>query len=142
MVDSFSGQLLYPSYSPGTQAYINAVKTDYERNLISPEQMHALLAGYADPITGAMVKQQPSGWSAFFTGLTGAVGVLGTTYNKLSQLELQKAQNEYRLQAAKNTLATGLAGEGLVPGFGGINVFTLIALGVVILAAMFLLKKT
>lgn len=136
-----AGSLLYPAYAPGTQAYISAVQTDWERGLLTEQQMHGLLRGYADPKTGALVKPQPSAWTTFFSGLSGTMNVLGTTYNKLTQLELQKAQKEFQLQAAKNSLVGGLAGEGFVPGFGGINVYTLMALGGVILAALFLLKK-
>lgn len=142
MPDPFSAQLSYPAYTAGTQAYVNAVRIDYERNLITSDQAISLLQGYTDPATGKLIAPQPSGWTTFFSSLTGAVGVLGTAYNRMSQLELQKAQNELRILQEKRNLTTGMFGEGSLPGFGGINMFTLLAIGGVVLAAMFLLKKT
>ena len=88
-----------------------------------------------------MLAKQPSVIENLLKGVGDTANVLGTTWAKLNQIELERAQNEFRLQAARNSLVGGMSGEGLTPSYGGINVYTLAMFGGAALLAMLLLKK-
>lgn len=140
-METASAQLSYTAYTAGTQQWVNAIRTDYERNLITSTFMQSALSGYVDPTTGAMLAKQPTLIENLLSGIGDTAHVLGTVWAKHNQLELEKAQNEFRLQAARNSLVGGMAGEGLTASYGGINVYTLAMFAGAALLAMLLLKK-
>ena len=133
-----TGYMTSTSYTKGTQSWIDAVKYDYEHDLITAAQMDSMLTGYADPKTG---KALPSMWGSVSSGVGDALSNLASMYLKYSQIEVQREMASAQIQAAKNSLATGIAGEGFTRGYGGINMFTLLAIGGVVVAAVLLLKN-
>lgn len=133
-----TGAMTSTAYTKGTQAWIDAVVWDYEHDLITAVQMQEMLAGWSDPKTGEAL---PSFWGGLTTGVNDALKNLSSLYLKYSQIELQREMASAQIQAAKNSLATGIAGEGFTRGYGGINMWTLVAIGGVAVAALLLLKS-
>lgn len=141
-MQTISGNVTYTMYAVGSQAWVDAVKADYGRGLLDATQLASLFKGVVDPASGKLVPQT-SGWLGnIFTGIGSAGDVLLSSYAKFMQLDLQKAQAEYQMELAKYNVVSGMAGEGGVRGYGGLNIFTLAALAGVGLLAMILLKKS
>lgn len=140
-MDTLSGKVAYPAYTPGTQPWVNAVKMDFERGLISFDQMSTLFAGKVDPGTGALLPPTPGvlGGILSFIGSAGEIAI--SAWSKLERLDAEKARQEYQLKLAEYNLVHGMAGETGVAGYGGLNIYTLAAFAGLGLLAMLLLKK-
>lgn len=140
-MDIVGGKALYPAYTPGTQEWVNAVKKDYERGLVSFEQMSTLFTGKVDPATGALLPAQPGVLGGILSFIGSAGDIALSAWTKLERIDAEKARQEYQLELAKYNLVHGMAGETGVAGYGGLNVYTLAAFAGLGLLAMLLLKK-
>lgn len=137
-MNTLSGQARYSMYSPGTVEYRTAVTKDYESGIIDWNTAQGLLSPYYDPATGAPLK---SGWESFWTGLGSAGTNILNVFSQYQKYDYQKQLAEYDIERRKALLATGMVGEGAVPSYGGINVYTLLMLAGVGLLAILLLKS-
>ncbi|MCK4792283.1 MAG: hypothetical protein KAV87_51615 [Desulfobacteraceae bacterium] len=68
------------------------------------------------------------------------IGLL--TVQKWFSIQNQQVKNEIANEQARVNLQQQMAGEGSIPGFGGLNFYTLAALGGIMIMAWILLKKT
>lgn len=141
-MDVLSGNATYPMYTTGTQAWVNAVKADYERGLITFDQLSQLYAGKVDPKTGALIPQAPGTFANILSGLGSIGNILLSAWSKKELMELEQAKQEYQLELAKYNIVHGMAGEAGVTGYGGLNVYTLAAFAGIGLLALLLLKKS
>lgn len=140
MADYVSGaDLASTRFPPGTSSWNEALQNDLSQGYLTKSQYDYALAnpGAAIPIS--------AGAPSTGGGLGGIISTIGDAAENLLMFYSKKTQMEYErdllqddLARRKAQLQTGLQAP---MGFGGINVWTLVGVGGLVLAAIFLLKE-
>lgn len=134
-----SGRDLASSRYPyGTPAWSEALSLDLSQGLLTTAQYNWALQnpGMAIPIN----PPEPSGWSlqGIISGLTSTADVVMSAVLKREKMDYERDLLQLDVARRRQQLEAGTLGQ---IGYGGINMYTLIALAGVALLAMLILKK-
>lgn len=125
-------------YPYGTPAWSEALSLDLSQGLLTKAQYDWALQnpGMAIPIN----PPEPSGWSltGIISGLTSTADVIMSAVLKREKMDYERDLLQLDIERRRQQLESGMPGQ---VGFGGINMYTLVALAGVALLAMLLLKK-
>lgn len=141
-MEVFGGDLASTRYEAGTQAYADALQFDYESGLLTQDQYRTRATLQPGQVTPTMEGAEPtSAWTTFFEGIGSAATQLFSGYTKLQTMENQQTMLKLDVERQRLAMARGMIGEGEVPSYGGINVYTLAMFAGIGLFALILLKK-
>lgn len=134
------GAVSYTSYTPGTTAWSSALEWDLSRGLISQAQYTYALQNPGMAVPSQIATTETSGWASFGKVIENTLNLAVSTWGKVTQMEYQKDMLQADIEARRLQIESGMPLTSPA-GFGGINVWTLVAFGGIAVLAMILLKK-
>lgn len=139
----YGGDLASTRYTAGTPAWNQALQSDLSSGYLTQGQYDWATQnpGMAIPIQAGAPTTQQSSWTSFWGGISDTANILFTGYARAQQMEYQRNLLEQNLEMRRLQIQGGLPYPA-ESGFGGLNVWTLLAFAGVALLVIMVLKKT